>query len=71
MAQWDYTWFTTHDQALVQAMWLAGDRLTALGQQGWEMVNHTMTHTVAPVDSATPGSTGFLVTCFLRRALGQ
>jgi hypothetical protein len=59
--EWEYCWFTRVEVQLGDAMTAAQERASQLGQQGWEMVNHTV--------QGTPGSRSFHfnVSAFFKR----
>ena len=73
--QWEYRWFTKEswnkglDVAhLNPAMQAAVDEATALGRQGWEMVNYTTTWvTFGPESQARDNRPHWVVSCFMKR----
>lgn len=75
--QWEYTWFKKearlkfHDPNVNEAMGEAHAEATALGAQGWELVNYTCEYVVMQGTGKVVPIQYFLVTCFLKRMIPQ
>jgi hypothetical protein len=71
--QWDYRCLTYTDESLATLRDKVTETVKELGQQGWEMVNASLTHT--QTGRGIEGGSGVLyftysVLCYFKRPLG-